>query len=273
MKFLVFGLVAIAIALAVLWWQQERILFQPPGRFDTSDISANKIEYTASDGQRLFGFLVGSAKDNDLLIAFHGNADLSVWQLEWASEVVRRFGITVFLAEYRGYGGIPGRPTYVTSSLDAEAAYDAVTKNLGVAPGRILLFGHSLGSAVAAELALRHATRTLILQSPFTSARDMARLTLARPFTFVWKLVSRIHYDIVGAVQTVDARVSVIHGTRDLVIPVRMGDSVFRAAKVKGAFRLVEKAGHNNIVDVAGEDYWKWFASALQHATAESAAR
>jgi len=142
-----------------------------------------------------------------------------------------------------------------------------------VAPDRILLFGHSLGSAVAAELALRHPARALLLQSPFTSAREMARLTLPRPFTFVWKLVSRIHYDVVAAVQAVDARVSVVHGTQDLVIPARMGDSVFRAAKVKGAFMLVEKAGHNNVVDVAREDYWKWFASALPQPTAESAVR
>jgi fermentation-respiration switch protein FrsA (DUF1100 family) len=97
----------------------------------------------------------------------------------------------------------------------------------------------------------------------------MARLTVARPLAAVWNLVSRIHFDVVDGVSKTDARVSVIHGTRDMVIPHRMGQQVFRAAKVPGVFALIEKAGHNNVVDVAGENYWSWFASALNHPTAE----
>lgn len=263
MNLLLFVLLAIIVALAVLWWKQEKILFQPPGHADIGDVPADKIQYTAADGQPLFGFLVGGAPASKVLLCFHGNADLAVWQLEWASDVVHRFGITVFLAEYRGYGGIPGKPTYSASALDSEAAYLCVVEQLHVAPGRILFFGHSLGSAVAAELAKRHPTRALLLQSPFTSAREMARLTLARPVTRIWKLVSRIHFDVVAVVKTVDARVSVVHGTRDLVIPSRMGKTVYDAAKVKGAFALIEKAGHNNIVDVAGQNYWSWFSSAI----------
>jgi pimeloyl-ACP methyl ester carboxylesterase len=144
---------------------------------------------------------------------------------------------------------------------------------LGVPPENVLLFGHSLGSAVAAELCARHPSRALLLQSPFTSAREMAKRTLAAPFTFIWKMFSRIHFDVIEIVRSIDSRVSVIHGTRDLVIPVRMGEAVYRASKVKGVFEVVEKAGHNNVVDVAGENYWKWFAAALQLPTAESAGR
>jgi pimeloyl-ACP methyl ester carboxylesterase len=254
---------AIVVGLAILWWQQERILFQPPAHIDIGDIAADKVEYQAADGQPLFGFLVGSSSSSGVLLSFHGNADLAVWQLEWASEVVRRFGLAVFLAEYRGYGGIPGKPTYAASSLDSEAAYSCLIQQLHFPRDQIFLFGHSLGSAIAAELALRHPVSLLLLQAPFTSARGMARATFSPPVTALWKLISRIHFDVVAAVQAVDARVSVIHGTRDLVIPSRMGETVYRAAKVKGAFALIENAGHNNIVEVAGEDYWRWFASAL----------
>ncbi len=233
--------------------------------------SAERVEFTAADGQPLFGLLVGDTAASRVILAFHGNADLAVWQLDWASEVAQRFGIAVFLAEYRGYGGLGGKPTYASSRLDAEAAYRALVSRLGVPPGGIILFGHSLGSAVATELAARHPTSHLILQSPFTSAREMARLSVARPFTLLWKLVSRVHFDTVALVQELNARVSVIHGTSDLVIPSRMGEAVYRAARVKGAFALIEKAGHNNVVEVAGENYWRWFASALQHPTVESA--
>ncbi|MBA2686768.1 MAG: alpha/beta hydrolase [Gemmatimonadaceae bacterium] len=253
----------------MLWWKQERILFQPPGHVELDHASADKVDFEAADGQALFGFLVGESSGRNVVLAFHGNADLAVWQLEWAAELAHRFGIGVFLAEYRGYGGIKGRPTYASSSLDADAAYHALTTRLGVPPDRIIFFGHSLGSAVATELAARHTTRALILQSPFTSAREMARLTVARPFTFVWKLVSRIHFDNTAIVRSLSARVSVIHGTSDLVIPPRMGEAVYRAAKIKGAFELIEKAGHNNVVEVAGESYWNWFRAALPEPIAE----
>jgi pimeloyl-ACP methyl ester carboxylesterase len=256
--------------LVLLWWQQERILFQPPGHVEMAAVSAKRIDFVAADGQRLYGFLLGNVSAGNVLLCFHGNADLAYWQLDWARDVNSRFELSVFLAEYRGYGGTAGNPTYETSRLDAEAAYDILVQ-MGAVPENIFFFGHSLGSAVATELALRHPTRTLILQSPFTSARDMARLTVARPFASLWNLVSRIHFNVVDTVRRLDARVSVIHGTRDLVIPHRMGQEVFRAAKVPGVFALIEKAGHNNVLDVAGENYWIWFASALQRPTAESA--
>lgn len=269
MQILIIVLVAVAAAVAILWWQQEKILFQPPGQVDLQHPSANKIEFTAIDGQVLFGFLVGEITNSGVVLAFHGNADLAVWQLEWAAEVVRRFGVAVFLAEYRGYGGIKGRPTYASSRIDADAAYDALVTELSVSPDRLIYFGHSLGSAVATELAARHPTRTLLLQSPFTSAREMARLIVARAFASLWKVVSRIHFDNVAVVRELDACVSVIHGTSDLVIPSRMGSAVYEAAKVKGAFALVKNAGHNNVVEVAGESYWTWFSTALQGTTAE----
>ena len=264
MNILLFVLFAVILGLAILWWQQEKILFQPPAHIEIGDITADKVDYLAADGQPLFGFLVGSVADSDVVLCFHGNADLAVWQLEWASEVARRFGVAVFVAEYRGYAGISGKPTYAASSLDSEAAYTCLVEKFNVPPGGIILFGHSLGSAVAAELALRHATSGLLLQSPFTSARDMARVTFSPPITALWKLISRIHFDVSAAVGKVDARVSVIHGTRDTVIPSRMGEAVYRAARRKGVLALIENAGHNNVVEVAGETYWSWFASALR---------
>ena len=272
MNILLLFLFAVIVGLAILWWQQEKILFQPPGHVDVGDVAADRIDYIAADGQHLFGFLAGNCADADVLLCFHGNADLALWQIEWASEVVRRFGIAVFLAEYRGYGGITGRPTYDASRLDADAAYRCVTETLDVSRSRVYVFGHSLGSAVAMELALRFPVRGALLQAPFTSAREMASRTIAWPVAAMWDIVSRVHFDTVAAVQQLDAPVSVIHGTRDLVIPHRMGEAVYRAAKSKGAFALIEKAGHNNVVDVAGENYWNWFSSALL-STAERAGR
>jgi len=250
--------------LLLIWWGQERILFQPPSFSDTAG-EPGRVEYEAADGQKLAGYLVGNPKTAaGVLLCFHGNADLSFWQLDWAREVEKRTGYSVFLGEYRGYMGLGGTPSYATTQLDAEAAYDHLRKNLGVDPPRLAYYGHSLGSAVAAELADKHPPRALLLQSPFTSARAMARLIVSAPVVLAWKSVSRIHFDTRDVVSRLDVPVWVAHGKRDRVVPFRMGAEVHEAARRKGEFLAVEGAGHNDIADVAGEDYWKWIAAGLK---------
>src|SRR4051812_30214764 len=116
-------LLAAAISASV-WFFQEKITFQPQGPPFPDDAGVEKVEYTAADEQRLFAYVVGKPDSSTpLLIAFHGNADLAIRQVEWAHEITRRLGIPVMLAEYRGYMGLPGRPTYEGSRSDSEAAY------------------------------------------------------------------------------------------------------------------------------------------------------
>lgn len=260
--------VVLALVVATLWSMQERILFQPPGGPFSDGAGATRVTYAAADGQPLHGFLVESAVPaTGLLLVFHGNADLAVWQIEWAGEVARRTGVRVLLAEYRGYGGVPGRPTYATSRLDARAAWDFARTHLGATPASLAIFGHSLGSAVATELAADVPPSALILQSPFTSARDMATI-ISRVAGASWPAISRIHFDSEARARGLDTPVWVAHGTRDLIIPVRMGRRVFEAARVKGELLIVEGAGHNDVPETGGERYWRWMATALGPASA-----
>jgi fermentation-respiration switch protein FrsA (DUF1100 family) len=220
--------------------------------------------YEAADGQQLVGFMIGDPSTAPgVLLCFHGNADLSVWQLEWARKVEQHTHRAVFLAEYRGYMSLGGTPTYSSTKLDARAAYDHLVSTLGVDGNRIAYFGHSLGSGVATELAEAHTPTALVLQSPFTSARAMARFIASTPLVLAWNAVSRIHFDTRRAVSALDAPVWVAHGTRDRVVPFRMGMEVFEAAKRKGQFLLAEGAGHNDVPDIAGTDYWNWISAAL----------
>ena len=248
----------------LLWWGQERILFQPPA-FSDARGEPERVEYQASDGQPLAGYLVGDPRTAPgVLLCFHGNADLAVWQLDWAREVVKRTGHSVFLAEYRGYMSLGGKPTYATTQLDAEAAYRYLRDTSGIDATRLAYYGHSLGSAVAAELAAKYPPRAVLLQSPFTSARAMARLIVSPPFVMAWKTVSRIHFDTEQIVSTLDVPVAVAHGRRDRVVPFRMGQEVHTAAKIKGPLLVVDEAGHNDIAEIAGENYWKWISDALK---------
>jgi fermentation-respiration switch protein FrsA (DUF1100 family) len=256
----------LAGSLVLLWWSQERILFQPPSLLEAVPESG-RVSYDAVDGQRLMGFIVGDPKKAPgVLLCFHGNADLSVWQLDWARAVERRTRYAVFLAEYRGYMSLKGKPTYATTKLDARAAYDHLRIAFGVDRTRMAYFGHSLGSGVASELAEIHPPTALLLQAPFSSARAMARLIVWPAVVLIWKAISRVHFDTRQVVSELDVPVSVVHGRRDRIVPIRMGIEVYEAARRKGKLLLVEGAGHSDVPDIAGEDYWRWVDEALNQA-------
>jgi fermentation-respiration switch protein FrsA (DUF1100 family) len=250
--------------LLMLWWYQERIVFQPPSGIPNTDVSARRVTYRASDGKELFGYLVGDCRDGStLVLAFHGNADIARWFVSWASVVVRRTQACVLLPEYRGYDGIVGPPTYATSANDAQAALAYVRDTLQVPPSRTVYFGHSLGTAIAAELASIQTPRSLLLQSPFSSAKAMARRMFLPGLTLFWRLVSRVHFDTIARVRVLDAPVWVAHGDRDIVVPVWMGREVFSAAKAKGELLIVHGARHSDVPEVGGEAYWDWLTRAV----------
>ena len=258
-----------------VWLFQERIAFQPESAPFPSDTGIPRVEYTASDGQTLFAYIIGDpATAPGLVIAFHGNADLAIRQVGWAKEILRRTGLAVMVVEYRGYMGLKGKPTYEGSRLDAEAAYRFATDSLRVLPTHIAFFGHSLGTAIAAELSMRHTPAALVLQSPFTSAREMSRIIIGRkPADLTWNVVSRLHFDTQSTVASLDAPVSVVHGNGDRLIPPSMGQSVFEAAKVKGAWLLVPDASHNDVEQRGGEAYWSWLVAALEPLLAKATIR
>lgn len=248
----------------LVWRMQERVVFQPTPPPYPGDAGWPRAAYAARDGQRLFAYVLGdAARATGAMIVFHGNADLAVNQLGWAHDLARRTGVLVVVPEYRGYAGLDGTPTYEGSRADARAAHAFVRDTLGVAPGRIALFGHSLGSAIAAELAAEVAPRALVLVSPFTSVRAMGAYLLTPRVPALWRLIARVHWDTEARVAQVAAPVWVAHGALDRVIPVRMGVAVHAAARVKGALLVVPSAGHNDVAGAGGEAYRRWLHAAL----------
>jgi fermentation-respiration switch protein FrsA (DUF1100 family) len=285
-------LVGLAVAAALVWvllttlwlWRnQERVVFQPPSIAAEAPAPAQRVEFAAADGRRLFGYLVTPAtpatpathatpatpatngsQPSPVVIAFHGNADLAAWLVPWAHELADRTGATVLLPEFRGYAGIPGAPTYESSAADARGALAFARSELRATD--IVLFGHSLGTGVAAELALYMGgdpPSALVLQAPFTSAREMAARMLIPPIPWLWRRISRVHFDTRSIVAQLECPVWVAHGTRDVVIPTRMGRQVYEAARHKGELLIVEGAGHNDVPDVGGEKYWGWIVKAV----------
>jgi uncharacterized protein len=269
------ALLFVAATVVAVWWNQERIAYQPPADWPAAPSHTQRIDFIADDGQDLYAHLImpDAKPHGGILLAFHGNADLAIWQIPWAVEVTRQTGWCVLLAEYRGYGGLPGMPTYVGIQTDARATWQMARRvareYLGESVPLFALFGHSLGSAVAVELAMEiHAAATeslvaIVLQSPFTSARSMVRIVTTRPVQLLWKLIARVHYDTRARLRLIDTATWVAHGDHDWLVPVSMGRELFASARVHGELLIVRGAGHNDVDQVGGDSYWRWFSNAL----------
>jgi hypothetical protein len=202
--------------------------------------AARLIDYRSSDGLALRGALVPAADPAaPLAVYFHGNAESAAHNLPFAAGLASH-GISVFLAEYRGYAGLPGEPTEDGLYADGEAAIEA---GLAAAnrPDRLLLIGRSLGTGVATEMALRQPAALLLLISPFTSIVDMGRI-FTGPLA---NLAIPDRYDNLAKITRIPCPVVILHGSQDEVIPVAMGRKL--AAAAPGLTYLeVPGAGHND---------------------------
>jgi len=267
------SLALLYVGLVVLLWHfQEHVVFQPPTFPGHSKVAARKVEYRSEDGVDLFAYVVGDCRASaPVVLAFHGNADLARWLVPWAAQLVRETGASILIPEYRGYDGLSGAPTYIGSAYDARAALSFARQSLNASEQRLVYFGHSLGSAIAAELASSEPPAGLVLQAPFSSARAMSR-RLALPWvTAFWRFISRVHFDTAACVSVLDAPVWVSHGDADRVIPVSMGHEVFAAARVRGELLIVSGANHNNVEEMGGRAYWRWLTDAVLGRQADSA--
>jgi uncharacterized protein len=257
--------VAYVVILGLLWRFQERIVFQPPVNPESPDTASSTISYTASDGIRLLAHVVEPEQPGGpIVLAFHGNAMISRWMIPWAREFSRRAGVTVVLPEYRGYDGLAGTPTYEGARLDAAAALAATSQRFHVTPAEMIYYGHSLGTAIATELASTSPPRAMILESPFTSARAMAARWPIAGLGYFWPMISRVHYTTAERVAAIDVPVHVVHGDRDIIIPARMGHDVHAAARRKGTLLRLPEAGHNDVATVGGDSYWRWIQAAVR---------
>jgi uncharacterized protein len=260
------GVVFVVLAVAV-WVLQERMVFLPPATPQVQGRGAARVDYSASDGQPLFAFIVEPSRpradSTGTVIVFHGNGDLADSWTDWARLAATRTGWRVFLAEYRGYGGLPGRPTFRGVTLDSRAALEAAGKIAGFDSARVVLYGHSLGAGVATELAVDHPVRAVILEAPPTSLVDVGRRSFGPPLSWMLPLVSRSPFSPRDQVRSISAPVWVAVGGRDVAIPAEMGRAVFASARNKGELLEVANADHGNIADRGGERYWSWISRAL----------
>jgi fermentation-respiration switch protein FrsA (DUF1100 family) len=181
------------------------------------------------------------------IIWYHGNAGNVSHRLDIANEFVNRYGADILLLDYRGYGLSEGRPEEAGMYQDGEAAY-AEARRRGFAPEAIVLYGESIGSAVAIEMALRHPCGGIILQSPFLSIPALARSIYKILPTFL----IRTQLDNAVKIGRVTAPKLILQGDRDEVVPLSHGRRLFELAAPPKRFVILPGARHNDTYLAAG---------------------
>jgi pimeloyl-ACP methyl ester carboxylesterase len=243
---------------------EESLIYFPTRRHDFAPgdfgLTSEEVALTTEDGVRLHAWFL-PARDSRLTVLFaSGNAGNISHRLDRARLLHTRLRTDVLLFDYRGYGRSDGSPDEEGTYRDARAAWLHLTEARGIPPERLVLFGESLGAAVAVDLAVSHACRALILESPFTSVRDMAAAVL--PLLPVGPLL-RTRYDSLAKIPRLRAPLLVLHGERDEVVPFVQGRRLFAAAPEPKRFFPIPGAGHNDTYVAGGEAYWRALADFL----------
>ncbi|GBF31357.1 multifunctional-autoprocessing repeats-in-toxin [bacterium MnTg04] len=232
----------------MLFLFQEKMVFLPnmPGRtltatpkdagFDFEDVTLE-----TSDGLKLHGWYVPAAQARGVVLFLHGNAGNISHRLD-SIAIFHELGLDTLIIDYRGYGRSQGKPSERGIYLDAEAAWHYLVSSRGVAADRVIVFGRSLGGAVAAWLANQYTPAALIIESSFSSALDIARKLY--PFMPV-RLITRLEFPVSLHVSRLQCPLLVVHSRDDEIIPFTMAEAIYESAAEPKS--LLEIWGdHNN---------------------------
>ncbi|GAB4304831.1 MAG: alpha/beta hydrolase [Oscillatoriaceae cyanobacterium] len=254
-------------ACIILRVAQNRFIF-----FPTQEITATPAEVqldykeiwlpVANSSQNteegIHGWWLPAAKQHQgrVLLYLHGNSENISGNIYHANRF-HKLGFSVFLIDYRGYGKSVGSfPTEQSVYQDTETAWNYLVQDRGIPPEQIVIYGHSLGGAIAIELANRHpGAAGLIVEGSFTSIRDMT------DYRYPWFVIFPIdqlltdRFDSLSKVPHLQMPVLFIHGTADETVPYAMSQTLFAAAPQPKQLFTVPGAGHENLAKLSGETY------------------
>jgi fermentation-respiration switch protein FrsA (DUF1100 family) len=248
MKLIVLSVVGVyLVILAALYFMQRSMLYHPdPTRPEPADFGVGEMQPVSletDDGLSLLAWWRPPADDNRPVMVFlHGNAGHIGYRAEKLKPYLER-GWGVLLVAWRGYSGNEGKPTEEGLYADGRAAL-AFLDGHDIAPARRVVYGESLGGAVAVEIARGTTMGAVVLEASFTSVADVAQKMY--PFIPVRPLV-RDRYESLAKIPEVTAPVMVVHGEKDSLIPVRHGQRLLEAAGAPKAGLFVPGAGHNDL--------------------------
>lgn len=243
---LILGAVYGGLAL-LLYLCQARLVFYPEiGREviatpAQAGLPYDDIQLATGDGISLHGWFIPASQARGTVLFLHGNAGNISHRID-SLQMFHRLGYATLIFDYRGYGASTGAPSEQGTYRDAEAAWRYLTEQRRIPSCRIVLFGESLGGAVASWLAVRHKPAALVIASGFTSVPDLARHFY--PYLPV-RWLAHIRYDVRENLRAVAVPVLIAHSPEDEIIPFEHGQALYAAANPPKRF-LELAGGHND---------------------------
>ncbi|MBI3610911.1 MAG: alpha/beta hydrolase [Nitrospirae bacterium] len=243
----------------------KEFIFHPSREIEATPESVGlayeDVYFKTADGVRLNGWFIPAPGSPDVMIWFHGNAGNISHRVDNLRRVYDELGVSAFIFDYREYGRSEGSVSEAGTYRDAEAALDYLKSRTGLNADRMIYFGRSLGAAIAVELALKAPPRALILESPMTSIREMARKVM--PYLPVGFLINT-EYDSLSKIGRIHVPILILHGDRDEVVPFEQGKKMFAAANPPKEFYVIPGASHNDTYLVGGKPYWETWRKFLR---------
>ena len=230
-----------------------------PATLDLRDVEEHEL--TSDDGSILIAWYAPARAGMETVLYFHGNAGNAVSRSS-KFEAMRQRGHGVFLLNNRGYGGSSGSPSEAANVRDADAAYAFLTGN-GVAPESIVLYGESLGSGQAVQLAGHRKVRAVILEAPLTSTVEIARSAY---WFLPLRLILTDQFRNIDHVRSVSAPLLLIHGNRDEIIPYSHSQRIYEAATCQKHLELIPQADHSDLFEHGAWDLVLTFLKSLPKA-------
>jgi fermentation-respiration switch protein FrsA (DUF1100 family) len=237
---------------------EHRLVAPPP----SLGLPIQRVEITTEDAVKLVSWVIPAESPSSLwLLVCHGNAgNLSEFDRPVHYAGLRQLGLNLLAFDYRGYGESGGAPSEAGLYRDADAAYRYLTNQRGVPANRIVIFGHSLGSAVAVDLASRVPSAGLILEGAFTSATDRGQeLYPYRPVRWI----ARSRFSSVDKIARMTVPKLFLHAKGDEVIPLAHGRRLYEAASPPKTF-VELRGGHGDAFDVDSMTYFGSIANFLR---------
>lgn len=239
----------------IFYLLQPQMVFYPTRTLDTTPrafgMDYQDVSLTTQDGVRLHGWYLPHDGSQHVLLFFHGNAG-NISHRGESLAIFHRLGLNILIIDYRGYGRSEGAPSEEGLYRDARAAWNYLVKQRGFKPKQIVVFGRSLGGAVAAHLSAEVTPGGLILESTFASSRDMA----ARLFPLLSRFIY-LRYDFNSALRATerDCPLLMLHSSQDDVIPYASASRLFDGAREPK--RFVDLQGDHNSGFLLSQPYYE----------------
>jgi fermentation-respiration switch protein FrsA (DUF1100 family) len=233
----------LALALGARFLERRLMYFPDTARFNPARTGLAGVEEVilgTPDGAEVIVWAGRAQPGQPTILYFHGNGG----SLESRSERIRKYmarGYGVFMMSYRGFSGSSGAPSEAANVGDAKLAYDALVAR-GVDPAAIIVYGESLGSGVAVQVAAEKRVAGVILDAPYTSMFELAALHYPQ----LPRWLMRDRYETMNTIGKVTAPLLIVHGEEDDVVPVAMGRALFEAANAPKEIATLPGAGHGD---------------------------